>query len=791
MISEYALGGRISNEEAIVLDILSEMEMNARESEEELAFQGTNLSKEDIYSALKNLSNLGLVFAKNDIYSITLLGKIVHLGLDDTFEAIIQKKDLFEFFKRRIPGTFPLKLLTKFKIGPDFQIIGKPDFIRRVEDLFNDPPNSFSSSEKELLIISDISNEPSDLYEMSGLKTSPKIREVASSENEIDGKTIRMNEETENLDFEIKVMDVKDQYLGIFCIDEKACLFGFRNLEDVLGWDALVYTEDEECISWVKENFYYIWNTLAKEPLEPQDMDVDTIEVLLIEDNPGDAYLIRKTLIEDQPAQFNLTHVKKLGTGLKKLNEGQFDVVLCDLGLPDSQGFDTFYKVKSKVPDMPLIILSGLNDETIAVKAVHNGAQDYLVKGQVDSNLLNRAIRYSIERKKMEVSLRESEKKYSTLVEMSGDGITLIQCGKIIFANRSACEMLGFAESEVIGVNIYGLLSKRLKNMFGLLSEYQKRMIIKTFLDMTKRRSNAQIYQLPSIKKTGEIIWIEVHKNSIFYKKNRANILLLRDITDRKRLEDELKKYTEHLEEEVKRQTSELVQAEKMSTIGELVAGVAHEINNPLAYLKTNCKFLHEDLMDLKKGFQQKDVDFEVFKEIEELLDTNMNGIRKIATITKALKRFATSDTGEKAFSNINDGIKDTLVMAHNQLRHRVTVNEDFGELPLIDCNIGQLNQVFMNIIMNSSQSMDTGEIWIRTWFDDYDIHIEIKDNGGGIPEDEVCRIFDPFFTTKEGCTGLGLSISYRIIKDHNGEIKVESEVGKGTTIKIELPPRA
>jgi len=117
-----------------------------------------------------------------------------------------------------------------------------------------------------------------------------------------------------------------------------------------------------------------------------------------------------------------------------------------------------------------------------------------------------------------------------------------------------------------------------------------------------------------------------------------------------------------------------------------------------------------------------------------------------------------------------------------------IDLHAEYGDLPQINCNIGQLNQVFMNLMLNAFQSMDEGDIWIRTWKDDEDIFVEIKDNGSGIPAEQLDKIFDPFFSTKDTGTGLGLSISYRIIKDHNGEIPVTSEVGKGTTFRIKLP---
>ena len=140
------------------------------------------------------------------------------------------------------------------------------------------------------------------------------------------------------------------------------------------------------------------------------------IKVLLVEDNPGDARLIQEMLTEIRGATFNFERADRLSTGLEHLVEGRIDVVLLDLGLPDSQGLDTFDKAYAQAPEVPIVVLTALDDEALAIRAVREGAQDYLVKGQVDSNLLARAIRYAIERKKAEEALKESEEKYSTLV---------------------------------------------------------------------------------------------------------------------------------------------------------------------------------------------------------------------------------------------------------------------------------------------------------------------------------------------------------------------------------------
>lgn len=255
---------------------------------------------------------------------------------------------------------------------------------------------------------------------------------------------------------------------------------------------------------------------------------------------------------------------------------------------------------------------------------------------------------------------------------------------------------------------------------------------------------------------------------------------------ERKRMEENLEKYTENLEKEIKERTNEVIQSEKMSSLGQLVAGVAHEINNPMAYLKTNTEFLEDDLRDMEKICGEKGQP--IFEEMKELISSNLEGIGRVTTITKTLKRFARPDEKGKTISDINEGLKDTLVIVHNRLKHRIHVHEDYREIPKVACNVGQLNQVFMNLIMNSSQAMEEGDIWLKTWSDEENVYVQVRDNGKGIPENKLREVFNPFFTTKADGTGLGLSLSYRIIQAHGGDIIAESEIDKGTKMTVKIP---
>ena len=263
------------------------------------------------------------------------------------------------------------------------------------------------------------------------------------------------------------------------------------------------------------------------------------------------------------------------------------------------------------------------------------------------------------------------------------------------------------------------------------------------------------------------------------------------DITEEKRARDDIKRHSENLEREVRERTNDLVQSEKMAALGQLVAGVAHEVNNPLAYIRSNTESIGDEIEMLKKRLKGRHPYLTAMENIEEFVKRNIKGIDRIVNITTTLKRFARPDAEGRAMEDVNQGIKDTLSVLSDQIDTCVTVHEKYGDMPRTLCSIGQLNQVFANVIQNSLHSMERGDIRIKTWNDDENIYIEIRDSGGGIAPAAMDKVFDPFYTTKSGGTGLGLSICYRIIKDHCGDIRVESEVGRGTRVTIRLPQEA
>jgi len=261
------------------------------------------------------------------------------------------------------------------------------------------------------------------------------------------------------------------------------------------------------------------------------------------------------------------------------------------------------------------------------------------------------------------------------------------------------------------------------------------------------------------------------------------------------KLFNELEKQKLNLENalfELKQAQSQLIQSEKMASLGQLVAGVAHEINTPMGSIKSNNDIFVKCIQKIQA--KPTETDMQKYSEIlEDTLKVNSEAIKRINSIVKALKNFARLDEAEYKETDIHEGIKSTLMLINHEIKGRIQIIEEFGELPLINCYPNQLNQVFMNILVNACQSIKkTGSIKIKTENHADKIKIFISDTGKGIDKEHLERIFDPGFTTKGvGVgTGLGLSICYQIIQKHKGSIKAESTCGKGSVFIIELPAK-
>lgn len=298
---------------------------------------------------------------------------------------------------------------------------------------------------------------------------------------------------------------------------------------------------------------------------------------------------------------------------------------------------------------------------------------------------------------------------------------------------------------------------------------------------------------------------------------NVGRILSFRDITERKLAEEALQHEKNEqlaLIKQLEEAQNQLLQSEKMASIGQLAAGVAHEVNNPIGFVYSNLGTLEryvQDLLAMLESYEQSEsaitdvevksklqasrqkLDISFLKEdLRSLMVESKDGITRVKSIVQNLKDFSHIDSSDEwQYADLHSGLNSTLNIVSNEIKYKAEVVKEYGDIQPVECLPSQLNQVFMNLLVNASHAIeDRGVITIRSGMHGNEIWVEVEDTGKGIPSENLKKIFDPFFTTKpigKG-TGLGLSLSYGIIQKHNGRIEVRSIVGKGTVFKILLP---
>ncbi|MES2047112.1 MAG: ATP-binding protein [Pseudomonadota bacterium] len=326
-------------------------------------------------------------------------------------------------------------------------------------------------------------------------------------------------------------------------------------------------------------------------------------------------------------------------------------------------------------------------------------------------------------------------------------------------------------------------------------------------------------YEYRFLSSAGQYVWMHDMLRLILDEAGKPVEVIgsLTDITERKLMEVALQKKGEEqqlLITKLNDAHEQLLQSEKMASVGQLAAGVAHEINNPIGFVNSNMGALKNYVKTLFEVLDQIDhlvkkfpPDHEITKrfesirekadlvflrnDIDELVNESMDGLKRVKDIVQSLKDFSHVGEVNVIEADIHQGLDSTLNIVMNEIKYKAVVIKEYGQLPLVKCLISQLNQVFMNMLVNASHAMkEMGTITIRTACKDDNVIIQFLDNGSGIPPEALSRIFEPFFTTKPvgSGTGLGLSLAYGIVKKHGGRIEVESEVGVGTCFSIYLP---
>jgi PAS domain S-box-containing protein len=391
----------------------------------------------------------------------------------------------------------------------------------------------------------------------------------------------------------------------------------------------------------------------------------------------------------------------------------------------------------------------------------------------------------------------DNDKKYRALFDNSNDAILLIENGIYFDCNKKAEEMFAGKRDEILGKS--PVVHSPKEQPDGRTSKEKAASIFKRI-----QEGESLVFEWKHRRLDGSLFDVSISINPVQLGEKQYVQAVLRDITMRKKNEEELDIYRNALEALVKERTSELqdaneelqyalqdlketqqklIQSEKMASLGVLTSGVAHEINNPLNFIQGGYFGLNHLLQGetLENG-----------ERIQKLLDGIKTGVDRTSAIVKSLNKFSRSNDSVDEDCVLKSIIEDTLVILHNQTKDRIEITKNCKEEKVVvKGNEGRLHQAFLNILQNAVQAIEgEGKIEIGSKSDDTHISVEISDNGSGIPEELLPQISDPFFTTKDPGkgTGLGLSITYSIIEDHEGTIEFESEVGKGTTVKISLP---
>jgi PAS domain S-box-containing protein len=426
------------------------------------------------------------------------------------------------------------------------------------------------------------------------------------------------------------------------------------------------------------------------------------------------------------------------------------------------------------------------------------------------------------DRKNAEAELQKKEEQYRGIFEAVTDGIGIfdIETGELLEANPAYHTMHGYTYDEFLQLNPASYIHPSSQTKFA------------DFINTVK---SGKLYntQAINIHQDGTLLDIEVKGIPYDLNGKACMLAVVQDISERKRTLEELSLRSQELEQtlsKLQRTQSQLVQTEKISQLGQLVAGVAHEVNNPVSFINgnlTHAKQYIEDLVNLINLYQEKypDPDIDIKTEIEnidldflledlpKLIISMKLGTDRIRDIMQSLRNFSRSDIGEKIKINIHQSIDTTLIVLSHRLKAKperpaIQIIKEYGKLPLVPCFSGQINQVFMNLLANAIDALEDSNNH-KTYLDIENnpnqikittalinepapyIQIKIADNALGMSEEVRQKLFDAFFTTKlEGKgTGLGLSISYQIITEaHNGTLECFSSPGKGAEFVIKIP---
>jgi PAS domain S-box-containing protein len=511
-------------------------------------------------------------------------------------------------------------------------------------------------------------------------------------------------------------------------------------------------------------------------------MDSHHIHLLLIEDNPGDAGLIREMLAEAKGMSFELEWTETLSEGIERLALSGIDVVLLDLALTDSTGLETLRRLRAASPYAPVVVvLSGLSDEEISYQAVQEGAQDYLIKGQVDSSLLVRSIRYALERGQEQEALRRAHVELENRVrERTAD---LVKANEAL---RNSQHLLqGILDNSTAMISVkdlqgrYMLVNHAYERLFHADNES---LVGKTIHDLLSPEHADRVCVTDQrVLASGNVLEVEeliphedgLHTYIVIKSPLRdaegkpyAVCSIATDITEWKRLQ------------------ADLTRASRVSSMGELSASLAHEISQPIAAAVTDA---HACLLWLSRD----EPDLEEARAAASRIEQDG---RRAGEIVKRVRLLFKKDTLQRELVDLNEIIQEIVLLLHSEaIQYGVFVPTKLAaNLPKVMGDRVQLQQVLMNLMMNSIDAMKVvdgkRELIIQSQCgEDDQVLISVSDTGVGLPQ-QSDKIFDAFFSTKTHGTGMGLRISRSIVESHGGRLWAADNPPRGARFCFTLP---
>ena len=481
---------------------------------------------------------------------------------------------------------------------------------------------------------------------------------------------------------------------------------------------------------------------------------IELRKILLVEDNSADARVIQ-TMLEGYAEEYPVLHVERLKDALSRLTQEEFAVVLLDLSLPDSTGVDTIGPVRRQTPQVPIIVLTGLDDEKVGIKAVQEGAQDYLVKGQFVASAFMRTIQYAIERHRLRQNLRVSEGRVRDLFENASDAIVSFTTeGIVTEVNRGLETLLGWSREELIGQHYRQILTPK------AAAQMEER--ISELLRGERPPTYAPTIEIEAKRKDDGIVPLEARDDVLANAQGKpvGIMLMARDNTARKELE---------------RRRSEFLTL------------LSHDIKNPLSVLIGYADYLHQEAK--QHG---------VVKSIEALPWIKSSGLTILSLVNNYLDLSRIEEqplTLESELVGINDLLQRIGQQYEGEARHRkITFALSLqSKLPWVEGDAIAIDRILSNLVYNALKfTPANGKVTVSSALQGNEVVITVDDTGPGIAAEEIPLLFEKYRRSvgsrRKAGLGLGLFIVKTLVERHGGRIEVESVVGSGTQFRVILP---